>query len=47
MLLFDALIRGLLVSLLWLAEITGSKRMHRFLSRIVKDPVSREDKPVV
>jgi hypothetical protein len=47
MLLFDALIKGLLVGLLWLTEITGSKRLHRFLSRIVKEPGSKEDEPVI
>ena len=46
MVLVDAVIKGLLVSLLWLAEITGWKRMHGFLSKIVKDPIA-SDKPVV
>jgi hypothetical protein len=47
MLLFDAVIKGLLVSLLWLAEITGWKGMHGFLSKIVKEPVASDKKPVV
>jgi hypothetical protein len=47
MLLLDALIKGLLICLLWLAELTGSKRIHRFLSRIVKEPESSGGKPVV
>jgi len=47
MLLFDAMVKGVLVSLLWLAEITGWTRMHGFLSKIVKDPIASDKKPVV
>jgi len=47
MFLFNAVLKGLLVGLLWLAELTGWKRMHRFLSKVVKDPISADEKPVV